>query len=90
MLLDYGTIGSIASFSSTSTSKLTLQPILRQILFTVGSIDYFGYDPALSSVGMPKVVTMAVVMVAVVPVAIIYPFLQKYFIKGIMIGSVKG
>ena len=32
----------------------------------------------------------AVVVVAALPVLVIYPFLQKYFNKGVMLGSVKG
>lgn len=32
----------------------------------------------------------AVVVVSTLPIVLLYPFLQKYFIKGIMIGSVKG
>jgi len=38
----------------------------------------------------PRAVQNAVVVVATVPIAVVYPFLQKYFIKGIMIGSIKG
>jgi putative aldouronate transport system permease protein len=32
----------------------------------------------------------AVIMVAVVPILCVYPFIQKYFVKGVMIGSIKG
>ncbi|MCT4687908.1 MAG: carbohydrate ABC transporter permease, partial [Vallitalea sp.] len=33
---------------------------------------------------------MATVMISVVPILCVYPFLQKYFTKGVMLGSVKG
>jgi putative aldouronate transport system permease protein len=35
-------------------------------------------------------VTMATMFVTIFPVVIAYPFLQRYFIKGMMIGSIKG
>ena len=35
-------------------------------------------------------VRMAVVIVATVPILIVYPFLQKHFAKGVLLGSVKG
>lgn len=35
-------------------------------------------------------ITMATMITAVVPIIIVYPFLQKYFVKGVMIGSIKG
>jgi putative aldouronate transport system permease protein len=34
--------------------------------------------------------TMATMIVTIIPIVMVYPFLQKYFIKGIMIGSLKG
>ena len=34
--------------------------------------------------------TYATMVVAVLPMLIIYPFVQKYFVKGIMVGAIKG
>ena len=33
---------------------------------------------------------MAAVMMAMVPIMCFYPFLQKYFVKGVMVGALKG
>jgi putative aldouronate transport system permease protein len=38
----------------------------------------------------PQTITYATMMIATVPIVIVYPFLQKYFIKGMMLGSIKG
>ncbi|MCU6712492.1 carbohydrate ABC transporter permease [Paenibacillus sp. J5C_2022] len=38
----------------------------------------------------PETIKMAVVVVAIIPVLVIYPFLQKYFMKGMLLGAVKG
>ena len=35
-------------------------------------------------------IKMATIMLTVMPIVAVYPFLQKYFVKGIMIGSLKG
>jgi putative aldouronate transport system permease protein len=37
-----------------------------------------------------EAVKAATITVATMPIVLIYPFLQKYFVKGVMIGSVKG
>ena len=40
--------------------------------------------------GIAEVLKYSLIVVAVVPVMIIYPFVQKHFVKGVMIGAVKG
>ena len=40
--------------------------------------------------GWEDLLQYAVIVIASVPVMIIYPFVQKYFVKGVMIGAVKG
>ena len=53
-------------------------------------------DASTSGVGvdgmnMPsETVRMATVILAMLPILVVYPFLQKYFVKGAMIGAVKG
>lgn len=37
-----------------------------------------------------KSLTMATMMVATIPIIIVYPFVQKYFVKGVLVGSLKG
>ena len=37
-----------------------------------------------------QTVKMAVIVIATVPMLIVYPFVQKYFVKGALVGSVKG
>jgi ABC-type sugar transport system, permease component len=43
-----------------------------------------GYKPTVESVKSTAMVISAV------PIMMVYPFLQKYFVKGMMIGSIKG
>lgn len=63
--------------------QFTLQLVLRQMLIQ----DTAGYDTNVKSMEALK---YAVMVIAILPVLIIYPMLQKYFTKGVMIGAVKG
>ena len=47
------------------------------------------HTPAVHKVA-PETVKAATTIVAIMPILFTYPFLQKYFIKGIMIGALKG
>jgi len=64
-----------------------LQVRLREFIITdSSSISAPAEDLLVSS---PEGIKMAVVMVATIPIMLIYPFLQKHFMKGMLIGSVK-
>lgn len=65
-----------------------LQLILREILISNTVNDnIIGNDDAVK---ISEIIKYAIIIVATVPVLTIYPFLQKYFAKGVMVGAVKG
>ncbi|RCW76739.1 carbohydrate ABC transporter permease [Saliterribacillus persicus] len=69
--------------------KWPVQVLLRQIVVLASGINYDG--ASYTDVPPPEVtVKMATIVVATVPVLLVYPFLQKYFAKGALLGSVKG
>ncbi len=67
-------------------TKFPLQLILRQILFQEETNSMAAESLALDS----EAVKYATIVVATVPILMVYPFLQKYFVKGVMVGAVKG
>lgn len=69
-----------------------LQLILRQILVLNQVVMTDMLDPELiaANIGMADLLKYSLIVVATLPILAIYPFAQKYFIKGIMVGSLKG
>ena len=66
-----------------------LQVWLRQIVI----LSQVGFDPNAAAGGFvtpPETSKLAVVCIAVIPILCVYPFMQKNFAKGVMLGSVKG
>ncbi len=47
-------------------------------------------DGAVEKMGVAEQMKYVVIIVTILPILCVYPFLQKYFIKGVMIGSIKG
>ncbi len=80
-----------AVFFITHPSKYTIQVVLRDILTQHMLEDQLPFDQAsLMSLAGPEAIQAAVTILAMIPILIIYPFIQKYFTRGMMIGSVKG
>lgn len=70
-------------------AKHPLQLILREILINNDVANMMGGEDA-SNLAIAESIKYATIMVATVPILCIYPFVQKYFVKGAMIGAVKG
>ncbi|MBW4080983.1 carbohydrate ABC transporter permease [Paenibacillus sp. S150] len=69
-----------------------LQIVLRNILIT-NTIDpsmLSNVDMMTAQSGLKDQLKYALIVVAIVPILILYPFVQKHFVKGVMIGSLKG
>lgn len=76
----------------TSKDKFPLQLILREILIQSDSGDMVKLtsESAIKMKMSVEGLKYAVLVVANLPMLILYPFLQRYFVKGIMIGALKG
>lgn len=75
-------------FLGTEREKYPLQLILREILLQNTMQD----SAAVNTDNRPDIgetVRYALIVVATIPVLFVYPFLQKYFVKGVMVGAVK-
>jgi len=71
-------------------SKLkTLQQILMQIINTNNNVSVLAGNLGFKAVSSESI-KLATMVITTLPIIFAYPFLQKYFVKGIMIGSVKG
>ena len=75
-----------------SQKKFPLQIILRQIVMQGVENEARNSAANLSRDGLvvEEALKYAVIIVSMIPVLIVYPFIQKYYEKGIMIGSLKG
>ena len=75
----------------TSEDKFPLQIILRNIVIA-GDISQQQSGIGIGSGFMvvEKTIKYAVIMITTLPIMMVYPFLQKHFVKGVLIGSIKG
>lgn len=72
-----------------SADKQPLQLVIRNILQSVNDVTN-AIPVDARPTAFPDGIQMAAVLIAMAPVVIIYPFLQKYFVAGMTIGGVKG
>lgn len=81
-------------FFISDNSKWPLQVVMRSIIIDQNMMNMGGGASQPTDIGKIVVtqqnIKAATIIFAVVPILLVYPFLQKYFVKGIMLGSVKG
>ena len=71
-----------------TSSKFTLQMKLYQVVFASSSTDVSMVEGGKNSI-LAETIQCAAVVFSTVPILIVYPFLQRYFVQGVMIGTVK-
>ena len=64
--------------------------ILREILIISSTASMTTGTSNMDKEPVGETIKYATIMVATLPILFAYPFLQKYFVKGIMIGAIKG
>ena len=76
-----------------SGKKTVLQLFLRAIINSASSVESAAGNFSLSGMKLTNTfslgIQMASVFMVVLPIMLVYPFLQKYFVKGVMVGAVK-
>lgn len=72
------------------SAKYPLQLLLRNIVMGSAAAGSGTATVAGDSAALGKSIKYAVIFITTVPILVVYPFAQKYFVKGAMVGSVKG
>lgn len=72
-----------------------LQLFLRNILIIDQTIEMMGVDSDAARalerrIQMKESMKFGIIVISSLPMLILYPFLQKYFVKGVMVGAIKG
>jgi len=80
-----------AVFFLSNPRKFTIQVVLRVILTAHLLEDQLPYvQQQLQLLAGPEAITAAVTIVAMIPILVVYPVIQQYFTKGLMVGAIKG
>ena len=67
-----------------------LQLYLREVLINSSTDSMMSGGAASDRMAISETIKYATIMVSTVPILCAYPFLQKYFVKGVMVGAIKG
>ncbi len=79
-----------ASIYLRDSGKFPLQLVVRNILNLAGSSAMGGGAGMDEIAQLAELIKYALIVVTTAPILALYPFLQKYFVKGVMVGAIKG
>ena len=94
MILFYGVAHWNAWFNASiylrARDMFPLQLFLREILILNSMEDMSNSVQAEMKIMVEDTIKYATIIVSTLPILVLYPFLQKYFVKGVMVGAIKG
>jgi putative aldouronate transport system permease protein len=73
-----------------SPELYTLQLVLREILLKNTATSASASGPSSFVLAVAELIKYCVIIVSIIPMLVAYPFIQRYFVAGIMVGAVKG
>ncbi|UUZ80475.1 carbohydrate ABC transporter permease [Paenibacillus sp. P26] len=73
-----------------STKKYTITVLVQQMIQNQSALNEAVQNDGYIANLVPEGIQAAGIIVLIAPMVVVYPFIQKYFVKGIMLGSVKG
>lgn len=74
----------------TDMNKIPLQVLLKKMIVENNIQSEFASALDFASTVSAETVTYATIIVSILPIVLVYPYIQKYFIKGMLVGAVKG
>jgi putative aldouronate transport system permease protein len=94
MVLYYGVAHWNAWFNASiyiqTTTKYPLQLVLRQVLILGQNAEFEASTDMGDAAQMSELIKYALIVVSTLPILMLYPFLQRFFVKGVMVGALKG
>lgn len=85
----YTKSGNLATLQSLMTKMLQVAENMKKLIEQMAGTGHGISESLLANVS-PTTVRVATMVITTFPIVVVYPFFQKYFVKGIMLGSVKG
>jgi len=69
--------------------QVVIQQLIQEAYVSPNDLKSGNLNQRTSTVVFPEAFRMATILVTIIPIVLVYPFFQKYFVRGVMIGAVK-